>query len=184
VYLREQRLDPRRVRDALIELERDLRRETKPERTPDARPQMTCDAGKAVERRGSLGIASENAHEHLRVPKVASHIHAGNGDEADDAGILDAFSEEGRYFFSDRFGNAVRATGIVRHRLRNPSLDQRTPRSRTAGRIGRARDAVKNPTASRERESSSAGPWRLPAARRGNQLVLSVCKVRATSSVR
>src|SRR4029453_16789672 len=91
----------------------------------------------------SLCIAAENAHEYLRVTKVAGDIDAGNGDEADDAGILDAFSEEGRHFFSDRFGNAVRATGIVRHRLRIPSLDQRTPRSRTAGPIGRARGAVK-----------------------------------------
>src|SRR4051812_37454442 len=116
---------------------------------------MTRDASQAVERRGSLGITPENTHEHLRVTKVASDIHAGNGDEADDAGVLDAFSKEGRHFFSDRFGNAVRATGIVRHRLRNPSLDQRTPRSRTGGRSGVHGDAVKNRTTSRERESRS-----------------------------
>jgi hypothetical protein len=36
VDLREQRLDPRRVRDALIELERDLGSETKSERAADA----------------------------------------------------------------------------------------------------------------------------------------------------
>jgi hypothetical protein len=145
---------------------------------------MTRDARQAIERRGSLGIAAENAHEHFRVTEVAGDVHAGDGDETDDAGILDAFSKEGRHFFSDRFGNAVRATGIVRHRLRNPSLDQRTPRSRTAGRIGRARDVVKDRAPWRERESRRTGPWRMPAARYGDQLVVSLCRVRATSSVR
>src|SRR4051794_10432140 len=113
---------------------------------------MTRDARQTIERRGSLRIAPENAHEHFRVTEVARDIHAGDGDEADDAGIFDAFSKEGRYFFSDRFGNAVRATGIVRHRWRNPSLDQQTPRSRTVWRTGRARDAVKNQAASRKKE--------------------------------
>src|SRR5678815_5927155 len=103
---------------------------------------MTRDASQSVQRRGALRITSEDAHEHLRVTKAARDIHAGNGDEADDAGILDAFSKEGRHFFSDRFGDAVGATGIVRHRLRNPSLDLPAPRSRTAGRIGRTRGAA------------------------------------------
>jgi len=172
------------VCNALIELERDLGRQAKSERATDAGPQMTRDACKPVERRGSLRITPEDAYEDLRVTKISRDIHAGNGDEADNAGILDAFSKEGRHFFSDRFGNAVRATGIVRHRLRNPSLDQQTPRSRTAGRTGRARGAVKNRAASRERERSDAGPWRVPAARHGDQFVVSVWRVRANSSVR
>ena len=57
VDLREQRLDPRRVRDALIELECDLGRYSKPKSATDAGPQMARDAAKSVEGRGSLGIA-------------------------------------------------------------------------------------------------------------------------------
>jgi hypothetical protein len=142
VDLCEQRLDPSGVGHTLIELERDLGCHTKPERATDAGTEMTRDAPQTVERRGSLRIASEDAHENFRVTKVAGDIDAGDSDEADDAGILDAFSKEGRHFFSDRFGDAVGATGIVRHRLRNPSLDLPAPRSRTAGRIGRTRGAV------------------------------------------
>ena len=64
-----------------------------------------------------LGVTAENAHEHLGVAKVAGDVDAGDSHEANDARILDPFGEEGRHFFADRFRNAVRAAGIVRHRL-------------------------------------------------------------------
>ena len=123
--LREQRLDPRRVCNTLVQLERDLRRETKAKRTTDARPEMARDARETVERRRALRIAAENADEHFGVAKIASNVDTGNSHEADDARILYAFCQEGRHFFTNRFSDPVRATGIVRHVLQNPSLNQR-----------------------------------------------------------
>src|SRR4029453_7957084 len=91
VDLGEQRLDPRRVCNTLVQLERDLRRETKAKRTTDARPEMARDARETVERRRALRVAAENADEHFGVAKIASNVDTGNSHEADDARILYAF---------------------------------------------------------------------------------------------
>ena len=130
----EQRFDPRRVRDALIELERDLRCYSQSERAANARAEMRSRAREPIESRGALGVASENADEDLGVPKVTRDVDAGHRHETDDARILDAFGKECRHFFTNRFGNPVRATGVMCH-MSLPSFAR--PEDRAHGRAGR-----------------------------------------------
>src|SRR5688500_13217405 len=115
VDLREQGLDSRRTCDAVVELERQLRCKSKTERAAYARTQMAGDARESVQRRRALGVAPEDADEHLRMTEVSRDVHAGHGDEPHDTRILHAFREEHRHLFADRFGNAVWATVIVHH---------------------------------------------------------------------
>ena len=64
-----------------------------------------------------LRITSEHANVDARVAEIGTHLGARHGDEADYAGILCRFSEEGGYLDADRFGDAVRSTRITQKRL-------------------------------------------------------------------
>ncbi len=78
---------------------------------------MRRHAVETVERSLFLRITSEHAHVHARMAKIGTHLGASDGDEADYAGILCRFSEEGGYLDADRFGDAVRSTRITQKRL-------------------------------------------------------------------
>jgi hypothetical protein len=74
------------------------------------------DAVEAIKSSLFLRITSQHAHVHSRVPEIRTHLGAGDGDEPDDAGILCRFGEECRYLDADRFGDAVRSTGVTQKR--------------------------------------------------------------------
>src|SRR5688572_12338474 len=76
---------------------------------------MARDAAESVERRGTFRVTPQNAHVDFRVPEVAGDVYPGDGDETDHARILYAFGQKGCHFFANRFRDAIRATGIVRH---------------------------------------------------------------------
>jgi hypothetical protein len=73
-------------------------------------------AVEAIERSLLLGIASENAHINAGVAKIRADFRAGDRNEADYAGVLCRFSEEGGYLDADRFGDAVRSTRVTQKR--------------------------------------------------------------------
>jgi hypothetical protein len=73
-------------------------------------------AVETVERSLLLGIASQNAHVNAGVAKIRTDFRAGDRDEADYAGILCRFGEEGGYLDADRFGDAVRSTRVTQKR--------------------------------------------------------------------
>jgi hypothetical protein len=73
-------------------------------------------AVEAIERSLLLGVTPEHAHVHACVAKVGTDLRTGDRDEADDAGILCRFSEEGGYLDTDRFGDAVRSTRVTQKR--------------------------------------------------------------------
>src|SRR5215213_5032333 len=86
--LREQRLDARRARDALVHLERDLWCETQAQRTPHASAQVTGEAVEPVECRRTILLGTVDAHEHLRSAQVARDFYTGDGDQADNPRIF------------------------------------------------------------------------------------------------
>src|SRR5215213_3254220 len=94
VQLCEQRLDTRGVRHALIELERDLRRDAQPQRTADARSQVARHAFEPVERCRPLGLATQDAYIDFRVPKIACDVDARHRHEPDDARVLYSFGQK------------------------------------------------------------------------------------------
>ena len=109
----EERLDSGGTRDGVIFLELNLGRDPQLELPRHARAEMRRHAVEAIESGLFLGIASENAHVHACVAKIRADLRASDRNEADDAGILCRFSEEGGYLDADRFGDAVRSTRIT-----------------------------------------------------------------------
>jgi hypothetical protein len=77
---------------------------------------MRSHAIETVERSLLLRIASEHAHVHAHVAKIGADLSARDRDEADDAGILCRFGEEGGYLDADRFGDTVRSTRVTQKR--------------------------------------------------------------------
>src|SRR5262249_5124213 len=112
---REEILDACGVRDAFVRAEADLWGEAKPERLPDARPQMSGDTCEAVERRCAIGVAAHDADEHFRVAKIARDVDAGPRDHSRETRILRVLRQEGCDFLADRCGHLVRAAMICGH---------------------------------------------------------------------
>src|SRR5258708_14907854 len=132
-HLREQLLDVRPVRDALVVAELDLRSNAKSERTSHASAKMRRHAGEAVECRRALRLRANDAHEDLRVLQIASHLDAGHRDQAVDARILDVVGEEEGDLLAHRRGDAIGAMMVWRH---GSNLGKRTGAGRTSPNVG------------------------------------------------
>src|SRR6478752_2833174 len=113
LHVRQQRLDAGRARDRVVFLELDLRRHAKPERLRNAGAKMRRNAIEPVERRLLLGLAPQHAHVDACVPEIGADIGACHSHETDDPWILCRFCEEARDLDADRFGDAVRPTGVT-----------------------------------------------------------------------
>ena len=145
--------------------------------------EMARDAVESIKRRSPLRLASENADEHLRVPKVARDVDPGDGHEANNARVLYAFGEEGRHFFANRFGDSVGATGIVRHDWYDPAPARVRALTLRVKSGAHAACCIGEP--GREKENTLQRRTALaPYGVALPQLVDSDCSVRATSSVR
>jgi hypothetical protein len=70
----------------------------------------------SVERRLLFGIATKNADIDTCVPEIRAHFGSSDCDEADYPRVLGRFGEEGGNLDADRFGDAVRSTGITQKR--------------------------------------------------------------------
>jgi hypothetical protein len=113
--LGEELLDLGGVRDAVVVAELDLGCDAQAERAADAATQVCGDAIEAVERRGALRLGAEHADEDLGVAEVAGDLDPRDGDEADDARILDVVGEKGRDLLAHRCGDAVGSMMVRRH---------------------------------------------------------------------
>src|SRR5450432_1948381 len=133
LHLREQRLDARSALDARIVPELELGGEAQRERPGETRAQMRREAREPFERGALLLLGAHDAHEHLRVPQIVRHLDTSDGNEADDARILCAFGEKGRYLDANGFCHALGTSVIVSHR----SLGE-NPATRTGNRFARA----------------------------------------------
>jgi hypothetical protein len=111
-----QRLDSGGTSDRIVFLELDLGSNAEPELPSDARAQVRGNAIEPIEGGLFLRLAAENTHVYPRMAQIRTDFGARDGDEANDSRILCRFSEEGRNLDADRFGDAIRSTGVTQKR--------------------------------------------------------------------
>jgi hypothetical protein len=116
LYVREQRFDSRSASDGIVLLELYLGRDAETELPRHTRAQMRCDAIEAVERCLLLALAAQHADVDTSVAQIGADFSPGHRHEADDSWILCRFGEERRDLDADRFGDAVRSTGVTQRR--------------------------------------------------------------------
>ncbi len=71
-------------------------------------------AGETFKSRCLFRLASHHADEDLCVAKIGWDLDTGDGDEANDPGILGWLREECRYLLADRLTDAISATSVAR----------------------------------------------------------------------
>jgi hypothetical protein len=105
----QQRLYARRVGDAVVVAKHNLGGETQMQRAPEMGTQVSGQALKPLEGRGSLALAPQNAHENLGVAEIAGYLGTRNRDQPRNARILypAALGEKRRHALADGFGDAI-----------------------------------------------------------------------------
>src|SRR6185437_13279456 len=124
----QERLDARRFRGGLVDLEIELRGESQSQRATDLPTEPVANLIEDGDRVGAVTV--HDADVDARAPEIGRDIHAGDRDHSTDAGITGATREIGCNLLTNGSGYALSAAIVARHALTSRCRRARRKRAR------------------------------------------------------